>query len=691
MGDMNVSPSFNFNYDKNMELSGPPKKAKSRIAFTSPTDSKIQFCQDIAAKPASKPNALTKRLFTYYKHTENNVDTYYRINKSSFSKGANISKKEIKSGILDQKSMQILLVSTTKYQEAKATADLEAQRQPPPAPEVQRQPAPEVQRQPSPEAQRQPPLALGGQRQPAPEAQKSEKQDNVEIREEKKIEPQAKASPQEVSHAPAPEPELKVEVAPIQAVQQVAVVNKVGPSEQQKVAFDKMSLDVFDKAPPAPGTGDIVVTGYVLGDGKGDFFHMRSMTNELTKQYPDRKVSLVAVSDEEHEGTLQPSRGKEDNTHIAYEGFMGSEVLVSPFNDIDPLEMVKNASLVVSGPVSIVGLYESVSDEMNKKGIAINEYDVNTNMHHLCGTVLQMGLSNEASGIMFKKSKNYSWDMIASERLKDVVFEKGETKLPDSKQAFLCYVQDAAHAYQFLNHTVSFSLNSEKKLDKDLDIVSPRADVKVTMSELQKKVNIEEWKKMGVGSVTVISYVNGKKVEETLKLSDSGKAVRFVNIEGLPSKDFKILTKLSGPLVACTGDKSVELAFRYGKVPYYASAGHKRKFSNAILNEIGNKIGMNSDLYKYFKLQQMLPGNKDYDPTILDDPKKLAEQAKQFAQILEKERSFNNVFHGTVNRNLYIQEQPQIKQLEEEVRQKYYNGEVSLEQAKSQLSNALRA
>lgn len=174
--------------------------------------------------------------------------------------------------------------------------------------------------------------------------------------------------------------------------------------------------------------------------------------------------------------------------------------------------MVKNAALVVSGPISIIGLYEGVSDEMKKKGVAIHEYDVDTNLSHLCGTVLQMGLSNEASGIMFKKSKNYSWDMISSERLREVVLEKGEMKPSNSKQVYLCYVQEPPHAYRFLNRTVAFC----------------------------------------------------------------------------------------------------------------------------------------------YKSQHMEPGNKGYEATMLDNPKKLAEQANQFAQILEKERSFNHVFHGTINRKLYL-------------------------------------
>ncbi|MDP1836503.1 MAG: hypothetical protein Q8K75_11340 [Chlamydiales bacterium] len=613
-----------------MKVSGPARKAKSRIAFTS-TDDKIKVSQDIAAKPVSKPNFLAKHVFVYYKHTQDGTDTYYKINKSSAAKRLEISKKQIKNGVLDQKSMQILLVSTPKYQNAKTEADQTAAAD----------------------------LAAVNEKAEAKKAAAlQEKQSKIKSSE------RAFASAVEASKIEGPASE--------------------GVEEVKQREFDTSLSNFFSGVPPAPGSGEIVVTGHVLHDGQGDYFHIRSQARLLEKQYPNRNVRIIVLAEQNADNTvkLTPPKGKED-TIIAYgRNYFGFPDAVAS----EAHKAINNAALVVSGPVSLDLTSQAnwpITGKLKDSGIRVTEYDWQAASHPGYAKNLILGLSSsKTGGIIRPTPKEYKWSELESENLKQVLFENKQKPGKDTN-IFFAYTGPEVTP-KFIHHSVALS----SKDKKDITIVSP-SRVPVTTDDLEEYK--DQWRSLGVGSVVIASFKNGVRHEETVKLSDAGKQLTIVNSGPIPSKDFKVLTKLSGSLMACTGDKSIEKALLYGKVPVYDVRPHKATFYGGLLREMKDRLGPESYLYRYCSRQGYFSGPEAEEASriLAEHSKELIAEAEAFGPQLLEARSANNAALSLANKQLYLNEYPELRELEKSCQSKYLKGEMSLEAVKMKFSEKM--
>lgn len=443
-------------------------------------------------------------------------------------------------------------------------------------------------------------------------------------------------------------------------------------SDEGEKKFNDMLANFFYEMSPPSGEGEIVVTGRVMDDGMGDFIHLVDIAKEVREYYSNYKIQLVILADPKHKGKLQPPKGQEQMTHIAYSNGAYYEDKLSLFKDTKPLDLVKSASLVIVGPVS-PDMYGAVSKELEAKGVFVCENDNTGAMRHYCGTVLQMGLSENNLGIMTKANKDYSWNMIKGDRLKQTLFD--ENSPLEKKNVFLSYLPEPKMAYRFIDQAVFFA-----ESDKNIDIISPRNE-HLTLDGLKSEINTEAWQDVGVGKITIISYVNGQKVEESLEFGREGREVRLVNIGQIKNNDFKILMKLSSPLAACTGDKSVGQAIQYGKIPFYLAPNHKHRFQSAIGNEIARYLSKESPFYLYYTQQRIEKGKR----ILNENREQIIKDAQIFGEKICEERSFNKIFLGTTNLKLYMLKYPQIEKSIKDLKKNYQSGKIELKTVLSEL------
>jgi hypothetical protein len=525
---------------------------------------------------------------------------------------------------------------------------------------------------------------------PADQNQKNASKKNVKEQNESLISNIRKQEEKISDLSPPPQPknqseyvESSLQIKQKEHIQNVNILSKE-ESQKRRQEYDNMLQKLFMEAPPARGTEKIVITGTVLSDGMGDYFHMRAIANELHKHYPNRDVKMLIVGHMPHKDKLPLAKKEGVLTHIIYPSSTFPHVLLAEFKKIglDPHKIVKDASLIIHGPVGIEGLYKEVEQEMGEKGIAIFEYDNSEGGYYrYCKTHLPMGLSTENLGIITKPIKNYTWDMIINPCLQEVLFGDDKDLDPNNKNIYLSYLPKEKNTCQFIDQCIAFAGNDEK----NIDIITPRKE-QISLEILNNNIDTTSW--IGVATIRILSYdAEGKKSEEVQKLSDSGKEVRIVNTGHVPPKDFKILTSLSNPLMACTGDKSVDRALSEGKIPYYDAPSHKALFRGSIMSEMKRILSVKSPLYQYFfyctrkyeVAKKILAENHD----------QLIEDARTFSQTIVKERSFNHTLFGAANQKIYFHENPQIKTLVDDLSKEYEMGNIPLDEAKKEIQDAI--
>jgi hypothetical protein len=445
--------------------------------------------------------------------------------------------------------------------------------------------------------------------------------------------------------------------------------------------FDHVVAEIFEQAPPVPGNKEILVSGYVMSDGKGDNAHMLSMVNVLHKKFPDRQIRLIVVSDPKHEGKLGLAKAKNCIEHLAFSSDQFANVPRSLFQE-DVVEKAKAADVFIAGPISIMGLFNDIKENKEKNGIAIHEYDYDSNLFHGCGTAIQMGLMSESAGIFTKpKKNNFSWETLNNTRLKEILFNDNapsSQKIEDylaSHEIFLCYMSDKSRAARFMQQAVIFAEQRDKT--KSIDICFPS---KKEIHNFFSKERLSELKEKGIGRVTIISYEDNQKKETTIKLSEEKKELRVIDVGFIESKDFKLLTALSAPLMGCTGDNSLGLALSYGKIPCYDWPCHKRNLSVYLEEVVEKNIG-DSVLYWFLKNTNAI----NIDEYLLRSPK-LVEEAEKLGTCIQNNYSFNKYFAGTVNHRLYCKQYPGFAKKESELAQKYINNEISRQELEKQLN-----
>ncbi len=382
---------------------------------------------------------------------------------------------------------------------------------------------------------------------------------------------------------------------------------------------------------PVFGDEEIVITGQVLADGRGDWAAIRHIQKCLQKKFPDRIVRIIASSAQKWEGALDTSKIKALDL-VFYQNSENEGINV-PLNAFDInaniIDKVQKAGVVISAGVDISSVFESVFDEIHEKCIKIKEHDFSTAIRSapLFGkTRLQTGLDTKGDrlGIFIAKDKQYTWDNLSCPHLKSL--------LKSSHSLFFGYLSNQTVCKRFIRDALVFAETHLK--DKSIDICM------VGLSTLQ--LPYEYLESIGYGSALFISF-NGDKIQEQVVRFANGKQLRVIIPTSLTPKDFKILMSLSAPLVGCRGDDSLALALSFGKIPCYENRFESKTLG--LLHRIEAQFTQNSSLYQYCKEgNAALPG--------------LAEQAKQLGLFVRKNMDFNPILRGIVNERLLREKDP---------------------------------
>ena len=443
--------------------------------------------------------------------------------------------------------------------------------------------------------------------------------------------------------------------------------------------FTQMKSTLYTSLPPPPPKGEIVFSGFILSDGRGDFVHMVSLAKKIHRLFPKYTLRLLVISAKNHRNSHfeEPIKGI---THIdiAYHDvdFLCSPIIKkSPF-PFDVFSIIKKASLWISGPVGIRGLFDPIIEKVKHKGIAFTEYNENYNWDTLrFSKKISLGLSSSKLGIFTHKCKSYTYENLQSETLKSFLFgdsNESAQKYEKTHTLFFCYQKDP---HLFILWALSYN-----------DTCHPDRAVDITLfndpDTLEFK-NTAYYCFLDIGVIRLITFEKGTfKEHKTLSLGSSKKELRFLFPGPLSKRDFKVLMMLSSPLVGCTGDHSLAQALSFGKIPFYD--GRKRPLTKALVDTIESLYGKTAlwDLVN--------PAGRDID--IIRNRaalQKAMEQAKDFSTVVHAQFSFNSKIKGIVNESLHLAFYPKLQSAQSALYIQWVRNSLSLEDAKMKLQKNL--
>lgn len=453
-------------------------------------------------------------------------------------------------------------------------------------------------------------------------------------------------------------------------------------------AVDRLLWNLFARCVPVPiKDKKIVLTGAIFGDGKGDWFLMLMIYKHLQKMFSDWTIRLIVVSSTIHKDQLHAPQVKA--LDLVYKG-LGYESPVEVSVDAFPAEAhilpkIKDAAAIITGPISMWGIYDSLKSEITQKSIALSEYDFGSASDPISHKKEIMGLGKNSIGIFTNSTKKYTWHDLSNERLKQILFHD---KAPSQTEIegylsehvlFLCYV-DILDALRFFSDALSYvKVRSETQ---SIDIYYPCKHDLVAQEPL-----ISQWglKSYGVGTIKIISYIGDQQVEKQIKLSECGREMRIIDVGQLSARDFKILTQISAPLVGCTGDCSLAQALSYGKIPFYDLRYHKQILMKNLLTIVEEKFGADSVIHGYI----YAAAYKQETEAFLAKPE-LPEQAKELGQTIREHYSVNSLLGGMVNELLWYRSDPAYAQQIDRLRQEYRDSKITLEELEAQLTQELQ-
>lgn len=483
----------------------------------------------------------------------------------------------------------------------------------------------------------------------------------------------------------------------------VSFVQKYGNSRKYEDLFDLAAWRLFHQAKAVPGNNELIVSGYVLSDGKGDHMHMLNMAKELHKKFPDRKIRIISVGSKVHVNKLSSINVPNIELHLAYygEASLCAGVVPStvfPQNTSMIMQKIKEADVWLSGPITIPGLFNSLQTEAQTKGIAIEEYDARTNFgaDNFKKTV-SMGLKPTSKGIMIKSlSTSYAWPDLENAKLKNILFNSQNPIDQDiqdylsSHDTFFCYVSKLETAKTFIFTATGFAkLYSDKA---NVDIIYP---CKGNFESVLKDLDQFDLKSHGIGTVRLVSQKGEEQKEVVKVLNHEGKELRIIDVGVLTPKDFKKITLLSHPLVACTGNTSVCQALAYGKIPFYEYLGNTDMFRRMLITLAKEKFGEDSPLFKFLahvsneEYSELIKHNEiSQEPLLAYES--LVTQAKEFGQFMLDNYAFNPLLQGMVNEELCRKNYPAFAKIEDEIRSRFLEEKISLEDSLKALELEIR-
>jgi len=452
--------------------------------------------------------------------------------------------------------------------------------------------------------------------------------------------------------------------------------------------FDITFWKLMNKCEPTPGKEGIILSSYILGDGQGDWAHLQKEAVELSKKFPERKITLIALAAERHRDKL---KFKEiENVDYCLEYF-GDGVHCAPMVDKSPfadhnsiIQSIKEASVWLSGPNAIHGIFDDLKTESLAKGLAINEYGFvgNFKNNEFLHTI-RLGLGDGEIGIYTNKIKSdYQWDKVENNILKNKLFHTEHIQPSDveaylSEHApFMCYVSNDENALRFIYRALFFGYHQCGKTK--IDIIYPS---KTDLSELKEGLkNIK--KTFPIASITV----NDELIEEE---GINGFHLRIVHPGRLSKRDFKRIMYLSSSLVGCTGNSSIGLALSYGKIPYYEQLSQTEKTKKNLRQIAARTCGWDSPLvYLLEPVQRFMMINSEERNNLKNNS--LIKDAEKLSEVIKDQYSLNGCLRGMVNGLICQNKYPHFANAINQIRDRFLSQNIDMMTAEEEICDEIR-
>lgn len=317
-------------------------------------------------------------------------------------------------------------------------------------------------------------------------------------------------------------------------------------STPQEIDFNLAIWDLFNRCHPIAGNNSLIVEGAVLGDGLGDYAHMQSFKRILHKKFPNRKIISYIISNETHKGKIVALNNDWSEEHISYSKEVNSSgcptLSETPFEeDIEEtLKKIRQADLWISGPISTLGLFDSLLKESASKKMIFDEYNFLINQTNIkVKNKVPMGLKTSNYGISLKKSKQISsFFTIDNQIVKNIVF-KSENP---SQEAIEGYLSTNAPFFAYMNNVEDLGLFAEAATKfaqanytaKNIDIFIP-AKSKTLIAYYLKSIETKE----DIKSLTGCYEEKGSRVEKKIEFLKMGIELRLIDTGFLSPKDFQ--------------------------------------------------------------------------------------------------------------------------------------------------------
>lgn len=230
----------------------------------------------------------------------------------------------------------------------------------------------------------------------------------------------------------------------------------------------------------------------------------------------------------------------------------------------------------------------------------------------------------------------------------------------------------------FLDLCISKSIKkaSESGDKKTIDIIMPlRSNSElISAKELFSNLNRYDLKQF---RFEFYEKNADSQMECKIKLGEGDNVVRIMNPFNINSKTMSLLIKLSDPLCYITGDQSLSEAFSNDKLIIYQIMEWKKALGNGILETIENKMGKESALHEFFKLQVTPFGSRNEESYntqmtklkefILTNEEELLKEMRVFRDILFQDENLSNNLTNAIIEYLNMPEENRINQIKEKL------------------------
>ncbi|MEX0962266.1 MAG: hypothetical protein WDZ28_05375 [Simkaniaceae bacterium] len=462
--------------------------------------------------------------------------------------------------------------------------------------------------------------------------------------------------------------------------------------EGKKDLFKYILYSVFARFLPIMiPTKHILVTGQVLSDGRGDYFHIKKTAEKIKNLFPTYQVYMVAELEE-----LTVNIGYFESAEKEIETFL----LLPGIHDNERALLKENChkyDLIINTPSLYYPTFILNSEKQQEhavhqldNSIRLAEYGIR-DFHNQ----IPLGLSCDSLGIILEEDqKNYKIENIESGFLKTLLIEDQsiEEFLATNNLYFGYFRQGVTPEWE--NFLFQF-WNAYSTKDKIVIVLNFKN--KIDLIQVEK--NCSRKVALKIFTAPFFAYFNAKRIEvylknksyfEELDSIDSGgmHSLKIIDPFPLSHNDFLTMIQKSDLPTAVMGDQSFGEAVSFYKLPFYQPLAHKQSFIYELREYLEDYFPNSHQLIKLFYecIYNFKYKRMSSDLEISKLAKSMGAQFKKeenredlhsFLHHIHEEYSFVDIIGGVVSEFLLSRAEVQYNNLKQDIFNEYISGNLS--------------